>query len=288
VPVLLGPDGYYDVIARGKPREPPGDDTQQAAGFGAAAPPVDVDTTGSSSVDMPESASTAPEPGAKSEEGLWSFLKGAILGGFSDNDSWSSMAGSTVIGFIPIVGQIADIRDIAAAGVHVAEGQEGAWLELGASILGVIPGLDAAKGAAKGAIRAGKEALEGAAEEAVQKGGRALADRAPVGRRVPNPDGSRGGQAHRDTVNRRIEELKADRHTHLGGGSEAEEVVKTPGGSKTSRRPDITTRAPDGSTYRENVGRSTRSGGPVARERRALDDIEAAKGQRPGYTPYDR
>ncbi len=67
-----------------------------------------------------------------------------------------------------------------------------------------------------------------------------------------------------------------------------EEVIQTPGGCKSCRRPDITTRAPDGTIYRENVGRSTGGGNPIARERRALDDIEAATGQRPGYTPYDR
>ncbi len=58
------------------------------------------------------------------------------------------------------------------------------------------------------------------------------------------------------------------------------------GGSKTSRRPDITTKAPDGSTYHENVERGNADGTPVARERRALDDIEKALGKRPGYTTY--
>jgi len=105
---------------------------------------------------------------------------------------------------------------------------------------------------------------------------------------APNPHGSRGGPAHRGAIERRIDELRAEGHEHVGGGSLPEEVIPTPGGCKTCRRPDITTRAPDGSTYRENVGRSTRSGDPIGRERRALDDIEAATGTRPGYTPYDR
>jgi RHS repeat-associated protein/uncharacterized repeat protein (TIGR02543 family) len=104
----------------------------------------------------------------------------------------------------------------------------------------------------------------------------------------PNPDGSRGGQAHRDTIERRIEELKDQGHEHLNGGKLPEEIIRTPGGNKTYRRPDITTEAPDGSVYRENVGRSNANGSEVARERRALDDIEGATGQRPSYTPYDR
>ena len=48
----------------------------------------------------------------------------------------------------------------------------------------------------------------------------------------------------------------------VGGISLPEERVPTPGGSKMSRRPDITTRAPDGSVYRENGGRSTSDGSP--------------------------
>ena len=46
-------------------------------------------------------------------------------------------------------------------------------------------------------------------------------------------------------------------------------------------------RAPDGSTYHENVGRVNADGTPVARELRALDDIEAATGRRPGFTSYE-
>lgn len=38
----------------------------------------------------------------------------------------------------------------------------------------------------------------------------------------------------------------------------------------------------------ENVGRANQSGTPVARERRALEDIERATGIRPVFTPYGR
>ena len=112
-----------------------------------------------------------------SNEGVWSFLEGAILGAFSGNDSWSATAGSVLIGFIPVVGQIADIRDLASAVVHVAEGKKGAWLELGAAAVGVVPGLDVLKGAAKGATKAGKEVLE----EVVEKGAKELAENAGAG-----------------------------------------------------------------------------------------------------------
>ncbi|WP_404366238.1 RHS repeat-associated core domain-containing protein [Corallococcus coralloides] len=135
-------------------------------------------------------------------------------------------------------------------------------------------------------IASGVSALSRSARQGMTKA-RALLG-ANTARGVPNPHGSRGGPAHRATIERRIDELKAEGHEHVGGGSLPEEVIPTPGGAKTFRRPDITTHAPDGSTYRENVGRSTSEGSPVARERRALNDIEAATGQRPGYTPYDQ
>lgn len=103
--------------------------------------------------------------------------------------------------------------------------------------------------------------------------------------KAPNPYGSRGGPKHQDTVNKRINELEAGGHTHVGGGSKPEITVRTPKGQK--RRPDITTTDPQGNIYHENVGRTNKNGDPVARERRALDDIEQATGRRPGYTPYD-
>jgi hypothetical protein len=108
----------------------------------------------------------------------------------------------------------------------------------------------------------------------------------PEQRRGPNPWGSRGSPAHRGTINERIRELENDGYEHLAGGDLPEEYIRIPDGG--GRRPDLTMRAPDGSIYRENVGRTTAAGDPVARERRALNDIERATGARPGYTGYDR
>ncbi|XYH99958.1 SpvB/TcaC N-terminal domain-containing protein [Sorangium sp. So ce1128] len=116
---------------------------------------------------------TSPETSSTSgENGVWSFLEGAALGGFSENDSWSTTAGSVAVGLIPIVGQIADIRDFAAAAGRVAKGEPGAFLGLGAAAIGIVPGFDWIKGATRAATRAGKEV----AEEAVEKGGKKFAD----------------------------------------------------------------------------------------------------------------
>lgn len=104
-------------------------------------------------------------------------------------------------------------------------------------------------------------------------------------KRGPKP---KGVGPHNLTIDRRIGELKAEGMEHIGGGSLTEEVVPTPGGCKSCRRPDITMRRPDGTIYRENVGRTRTSGEPATREVGALDDLDRATGERPAYTPYDR
>jgi RHS repeat-associated protein len=108
-----------------------------------------------------------------------------------------------------------------------------------------------------------------------------------VQRFVPNPGGRRGSPEHQAMIARRIRELEAQGYEHIGGGNLPEEIVLTPGGQRNHRFIDITMRAPDGSIYREQVGVAYyRSGVPVLREVRALNDIEAATGSRPVFTPY--
>ncbi len=101
----------------------------------------------------------------------------------------------------------------------------------------------------------------------------------------PRP-GSRGGQEHQDKVKERIKELSDEGHTHIAGGDRTEETVRTPGGDRESRRPDITTVDPNGKPYRENVGRQNQNGTPVSRERKAQQDIEKATGQC-AFTAYN-
>ena len=101
----------------------------------------------------------------------------------------------------------------------------------------------------------------------------------------PNPDGSRGGREHQQRIRERIETLEDQDYEHIGGGDRTEETVRTPGGDREARRPDITMRRPDGTTHRENVGVQNRDGRPVSRERRAQEDIRNATGQCQ-FTPY--
>jgi hypothetical protein len=96
-------------------------------------------------------AASAAPAASDSQEGVGSFVEGALLGNFSDNHSWSATAGQVAVGFIPVVGQIADARDTIASVGQVLRGEDGGWLNLGASIVGWVPGIgDAAKAAIRG------------------------------------------------------------------------------------------------------------------------------------------
>lgn len=105
-----------------------------------------------------------------------------------------------------------------------------------------------------------------------------------IGKFVPNPDGRRGGQAHRNTVNEAIKRLKADGFKKVT----TEVTVRTPSGEKSRRAVDVRGNNPTTGEYKDvQVGRQNKNGTPVARERRALDDIEKATGKRPEFIPYN-
>ncbi len=73
-----------------------------------------------------------------------------------------------------------------------------------------------------------------------------------------------------------------------GGGVEPEVVVKTPGGIKESRRPDIIIRYADGSLHGINVGRTMADGSPVPREVDARRDLNEKSNVPTRFVPYDR
>ncbi|WP_396048516.1 polymorphic toxin-type HINT domain-containing protein [Aeromicrobium sp. UC242_57] len=77
----------------------------------------------------------------------------------------------------------------------------------------------------------------------------------------------------------------------VGGGQrfgQKESVVDTTGGLKSSRRPDVTVRRPDGSRYGINIGKqSRRSGAPIKREAEALNDLEEYGGWEMYFVPYN-
>lgn len=106
---------------------------------------------------------STPAAAATSEEGVGSFLDGAVRGNFSDNTSWSATGGQVVVGFVPVLGQIADARDTVASIGQVARGEEGGWLNLGASVVGWVPGVG---DGLKAAIRGGSHVAEAGADVA--------------------------------------------------------------------------------------------------------------------------
>jgi len=100
----------------------------------------------------------------ENEESFGAFVKGVVGGDFYENDSWSATGGKILGGLAPP----ADARDVAAAVTHIAQGIEGAWSDLGWSLVGSVPlvgdtikavgkGSDAASGAARAAGKNGDE-----------------------------------------------------------------------------------------------------------------------------------
>ena len=96
-------------------------------------------------------------------EGIPNAIDSAIKGDFKDDDgSYSDTFGKTLGGLIPA----ADARDVIADGKRVIDGEDGAYIKLGASIVGAIPiAGDVGKPIIK---KLGKEVLEGT-EKRVEK-----------------------------------------------------------------------------------------------------------------------
>lgn len=98
--------------------------------------------------DITEGKSDAGTSGKAEDEGVWDFildaLKQAVMGDFyTDDGNWLGVALSVGIGFIPYVGQAADIRDLVADIYHLIDGgpTPDEWVSLGFTLVGIIPGV---------------------------------------------------------------------------------------------------------------------------------------------------
>jgi hypothetical protein len=220
------------------------------------------------------------------------LLNAVTLGGYSTYQVGVSMwqgykefgligAINTLNPFYAIAKGALDTYQAADRGDYRAAGSHGAVTAVVAvtTFSGIIQGLRALAGKSPPGAGAGAAAPTETTSSAQASAAATGAKRGPK----PWPKG-----AHNEKIKARLEELKGQGHSHVAGGSRPEEVIKTVGGHKSKRRPDITMQRPDGSIHRENVGRTTRSGQPTSREVKALDDIERALGERPTFTPYDR
>lgn len=135
--------------------------------------------------------------GGDDSEGFGAVIDGAVRGDYSDNNSWSSLGGQVGIGFVPVLGQIADARDTVAAIGDVISGEDGAWGNLGLAAVAWVPGVgDAAKGVLRGGDKAASELAEQAArgtDAAPEAGGaaRATDEIGEAGRLPAFSDGAR-------------------------------------------------------------------------------------------------
>lgn len=158
-----------------------------------------------------EALAAPPQDGG---EGFGAVIEGAVQGDFSDNDSWSKLAGQVGVGFIPVAGQIADARDTGAALQGVWNGEDGAWGDLAMAGVAWIPGLgDAAKGLLRGGDKAAAELGGEAVEGTVRLGDEAAAGTARGANRDVIELEAGGKGAWNDTLNAPLR-ANADYHVN--------------------------------------------------------------------------
>jgi RHS repeat-associated protein len=103
-------------------------------------------------------------------------------------------------------------------------------------------------------------------------------------KKVPNPNGKNGDAAHQETIGKAEKDMQ-DR----GLTTQREYKVQTPGGEKSSRYVDVVGKDAEGNVVEmHQAGKQTQAGNPVARETRALNDIENATGKRPQFDPTNK
>jgi hypothetical protein len=104
-----------------------------------------------------------------------SVFDGAIGGDFSENESTVKKVTQVGVGLLPVVGQIADARDTAAAIRDIREGRDGSWSNLGFVLAGWLPlAGDFVKSLRKNGVRDTLEGI-GHAAGAVRMGWREIA-----------------------------------------------------------------------------------------------------------------
>ncbi len=98
-------------------------------------------------------------------------IRGAVYGDLADDTGYAGVAGQTITGLIPYVGQVADVRDSLAAAGQFRKGgwqKTGTYLNAGAVLIAWVPGLDFVKGG-KNVV---KESLQSGIKESAQAGAR--------------------------------------------------------------------------------------------------------------------
>ncbi len=112
----------------------------------------------------------------------------------------------------------------------------------------------------------------------------------PARKAAPNPYGRRGDpgtQKRIDEIEKAIKKKHPD-WKHESGGTRPESNVRTDGGNKNSRGPDLIFRKPNGRKRYYQVGRTTKKGKPVSREKKALDDLKRNKEGNTRFFPREK
>jgi len=116
----------------------------------------------------------------------------------------------------------------------------------------------------------------------------------PTGRSAPRRVGAKHGPKtdanapHNATIRTHGDLLESGGNKVIaGGGKLPERPIKTPGGVKGGRRPDILFETPNGQIRGRNVGKTDRFGNPIKRELEALDDLNGPGGIPTDFVPYD-
>jgi hypothetical protein len=90
-----------------------------------------------------------------------------------------------------------------------------------------------------------------------------------VAKKIPNPNGKKGGPLHQGEITETINTLKNNGYSSI----KKERYVPTPNGSKRGRFADIYAIDPNGESVFFQVGKQNKSGLPVKREREAIEDL---------------
>ncbi|WP_394840174.1 hypothetical protein LVJ94_25140 [Pendulispora rubella] len=175
---LQGGDGYGagggNHDSKGGNGDAPGGGADNGGTNGADGQTASNDNAGNGGGDKAGNGGNGGDKGGGGGflSGVGNFFKGAILGDFGGDSGWSGLAGQVVVGFIPIAGQIADVRDTVAGIKAVVNGEPGGWAQLGGAAVAWIPGVgDLAKAGIKGARHADEVASAVAKGSDAAKGG---------------------------------------------------------------------------------------------------------------------
>ena len=178
----------------------------------------------------------------------------------------------------PVLGPLADVTN---ALISASRGQ---WGAAGLSIVAVVPLFG-------DLIGKGGKLVKGAAEHGDEVA--AFAQPARVVIDVPSTVPLKRGPSidpnapHNATIRIHGDLLEAGGNKILrGGGREKEILIRTPGGIKTGRRPDILFETANGQLRGRNIGHVDAAGNPLKRELEALLDLNGPGGLPTDFVPF--